>query len=110
MVAPILIIPTDYAPIAYADEFTVDAGFVGVRVDDLIFANRTAGPITIAARVVPSGGTPGNEHEVFPSKSLAAGEVYRAGPFWMFPGEILQTQAGAASSIVQRASGRAYTS
>jgi hypothetical protein len=80
-----------------------------VMVDGFIAANRTAGPVALIIRVVPSGSTPGVEHELFPSKTLAAGEVYEVPWFDLGPGDAIRTDPGAASSIVARIGARVVT-
>jgi hypothetical protein len=80
-----------------------------VMVDNFITANRTAGNVALIIRVVPSGATPGTEHELFPSKTLAPGEVFEVPPFDLGPGDSIRTDPGAASSIVARISGRVVT-
>lgn len=107
--AKTILMPTQYLATAETTQYTAPSAVKAVLVDELTVANRTAGPVTLVVRVVPSGGTPGNEHELYPSKSLAAGEVYQVPPFALGPGDFVRTIAGAANSLVGRMSGRVVT-
>lgn len=104
-----VLLQTKYLEDVETTQYTAPTSVKSVLVDESIFANRTGGPVALIVRVVPSGGTPGVEHELFPSKSLAAGEVYELPPFVLGPGDFIRTDPGAASSIVGRISGRVVT-
>ena len=106
---PTVFVQTKYLEDAETQQYICPSNVLGAAVDEFIVSNRTAGPVTLIVRVVPSGGTPGVEHELFPSKSLAAGEVYSIPPFRLAPGDTIRTDPGAASSLVARVSGRVFT-
>lgn len=78
------------------------------RIDDFIISNRTGSPVTIIVNVVPTGGSVATSNELFPSKSLIAGEVYQVPPFWLGPGEFISTIAGTASALVAHIAGREF--
>lgn len=80
-----------------------------VYVDSFIVSNRGGAGVTLIVRVVPSGGTPGVEHELFPTKTLAVGEVYEVPPFKLGPGDFIRTIVGTATSLVARIDGRIIT-
>lgn len=104
-----VLIATKYLEDAETQQYAAPASCKVVHVDSLIISNRTAAPVTLIIRVVPSGGTAGPEHELFPSKSLAAGEVFVVPYFALAPGDFIRTDPGAASSLVARATGRIVT-
>lgn len=106
---PAVLLQTKYLEDAETTQYTAPTAVKAVLVDSFIVANRTAGSVTLIVRVVPSGGTPGAEHELFPSKSLAAGEVYELPPFKLAPGDFIRTDPGAATSLVARIDGRVIT-
>ena len=106
---PAALLQTKYLEDAETTQYTAPTNVKGVRVDDFTVCNRTAGPITLTVRVVPSGGTPGVEHELLAAKSIAAGEVYEVGPIFLGPGDFIRTDPSAASSLVARISGRIFT-
>jgi len=104
-----VLLQTKYLEDAETTQYTAPSSAKAVLVDEFIVANRSGGVVTLIVRVVPSGGTPGVEHELFPSKSLAAGEVYEVPPFALAPGDFIRTDPGAATSLVCRISGRVVT-
>lgn len=106
---PTVLVQTKYLENAATDQYTAPTTCKAVRVDDFTVANRSASAATIIVRVVPSGATAGPEHEIQPSKSLAAGEVLPVLPFWLGPGDKIQTNAGTASALVSRVGGRVFT-
>ena len=77
-------------------------------VDTFTVRNTTAGAVTFAVNVVPSGGTAGADN-IFLSKSIAAGQTYTCPEIVgqiLKAGDFLSTLAGAATSLTIRASGR----
>lgn len=104
-----VLLQTKYLEDAETTQYTAPTSVKVVMVEEFIVANRTAGPVALIVRVVPSGGTPGVEHELFPSKTLAAGEVFEVPPFTLGPGDFIRTDPEAASSLVARISGRVVT-
>ncbi len=104
-----VLLQTKYLEDAETTQYIAPTSVKQVLVDEFTVSNRSAGPVTLIVRVVPSGGTPGVEHELFPSKTLAAGEVYPVPPFSLGPGDFIRTDPGAASSLVARISGRVVT-
>lgn len=99
-----------YAENAQTTQYTAGTGTRTI-LDKFTAYNGTAGAVTLAINVVPSGSTAGASN-LLVSKSLAAGETYT------FPevigqvlnsGDFVSTIAGAATSIVIRMSGREVT-
>lgn len=98
-----------YAEAAQTTQYTA----TGVRtiLDKFTAYNGTAGAVTLAVNIVASGGTAGASN-LKVLRNIAAGETYT------FPeivgqvlnaGSFLSTIAGAATSLVIRASGREVT-
>lgn len=95
-----------YAENAQTDQYTS----TGARtiIDKFTAYNGTAGVVTLAVNLVTSGGAAGASN-LLVSRSIAAGETYtfpEVVGHVMEPGESLSTLAGAATSLVIRASGR----
>lgn len=103
---PVVLFGAKYLADTDTEQYMAPAACTAVRVDDFLLVNRSASAATVIVRVVPNGETPGPEHEVRPSKSLAAGEEYLLPPMYLRPQESIRTTAGTASAIVGRASGR----
>ena len=78
------------------------------RIDDFIISNRTASPATLIINVVPNGGSVATSNELFPSRTLTAGEVVQIPPFLLGPGEFISTIAGTASALVAHIGGREF--
>lgn len=106
---PAILINTKYLEDAETTQYTAPASCKVVHVDEFTVSNRTAGTVALIVRVVPSGGAPGPEHELFPSKILAIGEVYQLPYFALGPGDSIRTDPAGASSLVAHASGRIVT-
>ena len=96
-----------YAEGAQTTQYTAGVG-VRTIIDKFSGYNGTAGAVTLAVNLVPSGGSAGASN-LKVLKSLAAGESYT------FPevvghvlnsGDFISSIAGAATSIVIRISGR----
>lgn len=104
-----ILLQTKFLETAETTQYTAPSSAKAVLVDEFQVSNRTGTPATLIVRVVPSGGTAGNEHELFPSKALAAGEVYQVPPFVLAPGDFVRTIVGTATALVARASGRVVT-
>lgn len=103
---PTVLLQAKYLENSETTQYTAPTTCKAVRVDDFTIANRSGAAVTIIVRAVPSGGTAGVEHEVVPSKTLAAGDVYLVEPMWLAPGDFIRTTAGAATSLVARIGGR----
>lgn len=101
-----VLLQTKYLESAETTQYTAPDEARPVLVDEFTVSNRTAGAVTLIVRVVPRGATPGPEHELYPSKSLAAGEVYEIPDFVLAPGDFVNTIPGAANALVARMSGR----
>jgi hypothetical protein len=76
-------------------------------IDKLTVSNPTAGVLTYAINLVPSGGTAGASNLIL-TKSLAAGEVYT---FPEIVGHVLESGGfisviASSASLIHRASGR----
>jgi len=104
-----VLLQTKYLEDPETTQYTAPISAKAVLVDEFTVSNRTGGGVTLIVRVVPAGDTPGVEHEIFPSKTLAAGEVYELPPFVLGPGDFVRTDPGAATSLVARMSGRVVT-
>jgi hypothetical protein len=103
------LVETKYAENAQTTEYTVTANFA--IIDKCVAYNGTAGAVTLAINVVPSGGSAGASNLVV-NKTLNAGETYT------FPeivgnvlnkGDFISLITGAASSVTFRLSGREIT-
>ena len=103
------IIPPKQAENVSTDQYTS----VGITIIDKFTAtNTTGGPVTIDVNLIESGGSVGDSNLIVSSHSLAANTNYT------FPaivghtlqnGDIISTNASAASSLTIRASGRVIT-
>jgi len=110
MSTPKVLLQTKYLEDAETTQYTAPASVRAVRVDEFIIANRTGAAGTVTVRVVPSGGTAGPEHELFPAVSIGANSIWQAPPFWLGPGDFIRTDPSAASTMVARIGGREFTS
>jgi hypothetical protein len=63
------------------------------------FTNTTAGPITVTAYAIPSGGTAAAGNAFLSAKSIAAGDVYDSDVPLLGPGGFVQALASANTSI-----------
>lgn len=96
-----------YAENAQTTQYTAGSG-VRTVIDKFVGYNGTAGAVSLAVNIVPSGSAAGASNLIV-SKSIAAGETYT---FPEVVGQVLNaggfvsTLAGAATSIVIRMSGR----
>lgn len=97
-----------YAANAQTTQFTSGAGARTI-IDKYTVTNVTAAPVTYAANVVASGGAAGASNVVLQTRSILAGETYPCPELVgqiLEPGDFVSTIAGAANSLVHRASGR----
>jgi hypothetical protein len=104
------LITSKFAANAETTEYT--STNVRTIIDKFTGSNGTAGAVTLAVKLVASGGAAGTSNLVV-NKTLQAGETYT---FPEIVGHVLESGgfisvlAGAATSIVIRASGREVTS
>ena len=104
------IVVAAYASNAQTTVYTCGTGTRTI-IDKFTGSNVTAGTVTLAINLVPNAGTASAANRIV-SKSLAAGETYT---FPEIVGHVLEAGgfvsviAGAATSIVIRASGREVT-
>ena len=105
---PTVLLQTKYLEDAETTQYTAPANVRAVRVDDFTVMNRAVGTTDLVVRVVPSGGTPGAEHELI-VKTLGIGELYEAPPILLGPGDFIRTNPSAASALVARMAGRVFT-
>lgn len=109
-ITPKALIDSKYAENSQTTQYTAGSG-VRTIIDKFTAYNGTAAAVSIAVNLVASGGTAGASN-LKVSRSIQANETYT---FPEIVGQILNaggfisTIAGAASSIVIRASGREVT-
>jgi hypothetical protein len=104
------LILSKYAPDGETTEYTCPAGTRTI-IDKFTSYNGTGGGVALTVKLVPTGVSAGASHITY-SKTVAAGEAYT----WpeivghvLEPGGFISVIAGAASSLVIRASGRENT-
>ncbi len=104
-----VLIPAKIAESAQTTQYT--STNVVTLIDKFTARNYSGGAVTLAVNLVTSADTAGNQNLVV-SKSLAAGETYTFPEivgFALAAGGFISTIAGAATSVMIRASGRSIT-
>lgn len=104
------LIESAYAANSQTTQYTAPTGCRTI-IDKLTASNNTAGAVTFAVNLVPSGGAAGASNLIY-SASIAANtvaEITASEGHVLEAGDFISTLAGAASSIVIRASGREVT-
>lgn len=80
------------------------------RIDNIVFTNYTAGPVTLTVQIIESGGSAGNSNIVVDTHTLDANSSYT--PIALLqglnPGDDLQAVASAINSINCRATGTTF--
>lgn len=110
-VTAISIVQAVQLPAAAATQYTVPA-LQKTIVRHAVFANTTAGAITITAHMVPSGGTLSGATQVIPGVSVAANTAYTSPEFSglvMNSGDTIQAFASSAGAISVNISGIAQS-
>lgn len=104
------IIPAKYASNAQTTEYT--STLAKTIIDKFTVTNNTAGAVTYACNLVPSGGTASATNKVLPTTTIPSGGVYYCPELVgkaLEPGGFISDIASAASSLVIDATGRVIT-
>lgn len=104
-----VLIPAKIAENAQTTQYTATG--VYTIIDKFTARNYSGGAVTLAVNLITSADTAGNQNLVV-SKSLAAGETYTFPEVvgaTLAPSGFISTLAGAATSVMIRASGREVT-
>ena len=104
-----VLIPAKIAENAATTQFTSTNLYT--IIDKFTARNYSGGAVTLAVNLVTSADTAGNQNLVV-SRNLAAGETYTFPEVvgsTLAPGGFISTLAGAATSVMIRASGREVT-
>ena len=99
-----------YAENAQTTQYT--SANVRTIVDKFTVTNVTAGTVTFALNLVPSGGAAGSGNLLIATRGILAGETYLCPEIvghTLDSGDFISTLAGAATSLAIAASGRTVT-
>lgn len=87
--------------------YTTPSGYDAV-IEDIEFANTTAGALSVTLYVVPSGGTLGSGNELFPAVSIPANTLMQwTGSQALSQGDFVQA-FGSSAGITVTMSGQEY--
>lgn len=105
------LINSKYAADSATTEYTAPASTRTI-IDKFTATNITGGAVTLTVYLVPSGGSAGDSNKVISALSIAAGatdDIEELKNQILATGDFISVLAGAATSIVIRASGREVT-
>jgi hypothetical protein len=109
-VTPKTLLEAKYAENSQTTQYTATG--VKAIIDKFTATNGTGVAATLAVNLVPSGGTASASNLVLFTKSIAAGETYSCPELVgqiLSAGDFISTNAGTATAIVIRISGREVT-
>jgi hypothetical protein len=109
-VTPKTLLEAKYAENAQTTQYT--ASGVKTIIDKFTATNGSGSAATLAVNIVASGGAAGATNLILSPKSIAAGETYTCPELVgqiLSAGDFISTNAGTASAIVIRISGREVT-